>query len=194
MGWGPCQTACIKASPLLLAETLLRQLPPGGSTFKRLGLGALGQGCHRGLQHIQVPSPSKCRGLGYPQPLQSRAWLPLLPPSLVMKPRFVVRRLYAMGITPTKKSLAQLERLSVSSMCRRRLAVVLVKLKMSESIREAAALIEQGHVRVGPQTVTDPAFLVTRSMEDFVTWVDTSKIKRKVLQYQDKLDDYEVLQ
>ena len=99
-----------------------------------------------------------------------------------------------MGITPTKKSLAQLERLSVSSMCRRRLAVVLVKLKMSESIREAATLIEQGHVRVGPQTVTDPAFLVTRSMEDFVTWVDTSKIKRKVLQYQDKLDDYEVLQ
>ena len=99
-----------------------------------------------------------------------------------------------MGITPTKKSLAQLERLSVSSLCRRRLAVVLVKLKMSKSIREAAALIEQGHVRVGPQTVTDPAFLVTRSMEDFVTWVDTSKIKRKVLQYQDKLDDYEVLQ
>ncbi len=38
----------------------------------------------------------------------------------------------------------------------------------------------QGHVRLGPETVTDPAFLVTRSMEDFVTWVDTSKIKRKV--------------
>lgn len=106
----------------------------------------------------------------------------------------LLEKLYAMGITPTKKSLAQLECLSVSSLCRRRLAVVLVKLKMSESIREAAALTEQGHVRVGPQTVTDPAFLVTRSMEDFVTWVDTSKIKRKVLQYQDKLDDYEVLQ
>ena len=35
--------------------------------------------------------------------------------------------------------------------------------------------------------VTDPAFLVTRSMEDFVTWVDTSKIKRKVQRYNDKL-------
>jgi hypothetical protein len=31
--------------------------------------------------------------------------------------------------------------------------------------------------------VTDPAFLVTRNMEDFVTWVDTSKIKRKVQKY-----------
>jgi U3 small nucleolar ribonucleoprotein protein IMP3 len=30
-------------------------------------------------------------------------------------------------------------------------------------------------------------------MEDFVTWVDTSKIKRAVLKYNDKLDDYDLL-
>jgi U3 small nucleolar ribonucleoprotein protein IMP3 len=48
-------------------------------------------------------------------------------------------------------------------------------------------------IRVGPDTVTDPAFLVTRSMEDFVNWVDTSNIKRKVLQYNDRLDDYDLL-
>lgn len=42
-------------------------------------------------------------------------------------------------------------------------------------------------------TVTDPAFLVTRSMEDFVTWVDTSRIKRKVMQYNDRLDDYDLM-
>lgn len=51
----------------------------------------------------------------------------------------------------------------------------------------------QGHVRVGPQVVTDPAFLVTRSMEDFVTWVDSSKIKRTVMKYNDKLDDFDLL-
>lgn len=51
----------------------------------------------------------------------------------------------------------------------------------------------QGHVRVGPHTVTDPAFHVTRNMEDFVTWVDTSKIKRRVMAYNDKLDDYDLL-
>ena len=48
-------------------------------------------------------------------------------------------------------------------------------------------------IRVGPETITDPAFLVTRNMEDFVTWVDTSKIRRKVLQYNDRLDDYDLL-
>lgn len=30
-------------------------------------------------------------------------------------------------------------------------------------------------------------------MEDYVTWVDTSKIKRKVAAYNDKLDDYDLL-
>lgn len=101
--------------------------------------------------------------------------------------------MYALGIITTKKSLIQLEKLTVSSFCRRRLAVVMVRIKMSETIREAITFIEQGHVRVGPQTITEPAFLVTRNMEDFVTWVDTSKIKRKVLQYNDRLDDYDLL-
>jgi hypothetical protein len=85
-----------------------------------------------------------------------------------------------MGVIPHEKSLVQTEQLSTASFCRRRLAVVLVRLKMAESVREAATFVEQGHVRVGPNTVTDPAFHVTRNMEDFVTWVDTSKIKRKV--------------
>ncbi|KAJ0043530.1 hypothetical protein Pint_18925 [Pistacia integerrima] len=75
----------------------------------------------------------------------------------------------------------------------RRLSTLLVKLKFAEHLKEAVTYIEQGHIRVGPDTVTDPAFLVTRNMEDFVTWVDSSKIKRKVLEYNDKLDDYDAM-
>lgn len=106
----------------------------------------------------------------------------------------LLNKVYDMGVITTKKSLVQLEKISTASFCRRRLAVVMVKLKMSENLKEAVTFIEQGHVRVGTDTVTDPAFLVTRSMEDFVTWVDTSRIKRKVLAYNDKLDDYDLLQ
>ena len=98
-----------------------------------------------------------------------------------------------MGVLPTKKSLAQTDKLATAAFCRRRLSVVMVRLKMAETVREAVTFIEQGHVRVGPDTITDPAFHVTRNMEDFVTWVDTSKIRRKVLQYNDKLDDYDLL-
>lgn len=78
-------------------------------------------------------------------------------------------------------------------MCRRRLATVLVRLKFAEQLKEAVTYIEQGHIRVGPETVSDAAFLVTRNMEDFITWVDSSKIKRKVLEYNDKLDDYDAM-
>nr|CAD1827301.1 unnamed protein product [Ananas comosus var. bracteatus] len=105
----------------------------------------------------------------------------------------LLEKLYNMGVISTKKSLAKCDKLSVSSFCRRRLASVLVNLKFCEHLKEAVMYIEQGHVRVGPETVTDPAFLVTRNMEDFVTWVDSSKIKRKVLQYNEQLDDYDAM-
>ncbi|GAA6080275.1 U3 small nucleolar ribonucleoprotein protein IMP3 [Tachysurus ichikawai] len=42
-------------------------------------------------------------------------------------------------------------------------------------------------IRVGPEIVTDPAFLVTRNMEDFVTWVDSSKIKQHVMNYNEEV-------
>lgn len=102
-------------------------------------------------------------------------------------------KLFNMGVLPTKKSLVQCEKLATAAFCRRRLSVVMVRLKMAETLREACTFIEQGHVRVGPETVTDPAYHVTRNMEDFVTWVDTSKVKRKVMAYNDRLDDYDLL-
>lgn len=54
--------------------------------------------------------------------------------------------------------------------------------------------VQQGHIRVGTDVITDPAFLVTRQMEDFVQWSDTSKIRKKVLAYNDKLDDFDFLE
>ena len=69
----------------------------------------------------------------------------------------------------------------------------MMTIKMAEHLKEAVTYIEQGHVRVGPEVVTDPAFLVTRNMEDFITWVNSSKIKRKVMEYNDALDDYDAM-
>lgn len=102
-------------------------------------------------------------------------------------------KLYDMGIISSKTSLELCAKVSVSAICRRRLPVVMTRLKFAENLKEATSLIEQGHVRIGPRTIKDPALLVTRNMEDFITWVDTSKIKRKVSQYNDNLDDYDLL-
>ncbi|GAB2281995.1 hypothetical protein Dimus_016559, partial [Dionaea muscipula] len=65
--------------------------------------------------------------------------------------------------------------------------------RMAEFRKEAVTYFEQGHVRVGMETVADPAFHVTRNMQDFITWVDSSSFRRKVLQYHQKLDDYDVM-
>ncbi|KAI9836807.1 MAG: hypothetical protein M1819_000972 [Sarea resinae] len=91
------------------------------------------------------------------------------------------------------KGLSEVEKVSVSAFARRRLPVVMTRLGMGETVQAAIKFIEQGHVRVGPEVITDPAFLVTRNMEDFVTWVDSSKIKRNILRYRDKLDDFDLL-
>ena len=104
----------------------------------------------------------------------------------------LVEKLYNMGVIPTKSSLVQCQHLTVSAFCRRRLPVVLVRLKMCQSVSRATLLIEQGHIRVGPHVISDPAYLVTRTMEDFVTWVHTSKIRRHIATYNDTVDDYDL--
>jgi U3 small nucleolar ribonucleoprotein protein IMP3 len=105
----------------------------------------------------------------------------------------LLQKLHNMGITNTTSSLQKAEQVTVSQICRRRLAVVMVRLKMAETLQTATTFIEQGQVRVGATVVTDPAYLVTRSVEDYVTWVDSSKIRRAVHQYNDKLDDFDLL-
>ncbi|PVH73033.1 alpha-L RNA-binding motif-containing protein [Cadophora sp. DSE1049] len=109
----------------------------------------------------------------------------------------LLSKLHDMGILPSNAANAKLseveKNVTVSAFCRRRLPVVLTRLRMAETVQAATKIIEQGHVRVGTETITDTAFLVTRNMEDFVTWVDGSKIKRNILKYREKLDDFDLL-
>ncbi|RQM08024.1 hypothetical protein DH86_00001346 [Scytalidium sp. 3C] len=111
--------------------------------------------------------------------------------------KLLLEKLYDMGILPSTAANAKLssveKSVTVSAFARRRLPVVMTRLRMAEHIQAATNLIEQGHVRVGTETITDPAFLVTRNLEDFVTWVDGSKIKRNILRYREKLDDFDLL-
>ena len=50
-----------------------------------------------------------------------------------------------------------------------------------------------GHVRVGATLITDPAYLVTRNMEDFITWTHTSAIRKHVMQYNELRDDFDTM-
>ncbi|XP_048373983.1 U3 small nucleolar ribonucleoprotein protein IMP3 [Sphaerodactylus townsendi] len=104
----------------------------------------------------------------------------------------LLEKLYALGLVISKHSLEQCERVSASSFCRRRLPSLLLKLRMAQHMKAAVTFVEQGHVRVGPEVVTDPAFLVTRAMEDFITWTDSSRIRQHVLDYNQERDDFDL--
>eukprot|EP01130_Rhizamoeba_saxonica_P011895 TRINITY_DN495_c0_g1_i1.p1 TRINITY_DN495_c0_g1~~TRINITY_DN495_c0_g1_i1.p1 ORF type:complete len:184 (-),score=26.07 TRINITY_DN495_c0_g1_i1:75-626(-) len=101
---------------------------------------------------------------------------------------------YGMGLINTKKSLEQILNLSASAFCRRRLAVILVRNNYCENLKQSINYIKQGHLRIGPNVVNDPALLVTRNMEDFITWTDNSKVKGRILKYNDIYDDYDFLE
>jgi U3 small nucleolar ribonucleoprotein protein IMP3 len=107
--------------------------------------------------------------------------------------RQLVDRLYHLGILETA-SFSECEKLTVACVCRRRLPVVLLRLKFCEKISEADKYVRQGHVRIGPDVVTNPSTLVTREMEDFVGWAHGSKIRHHVRKYNDAVDDFDDLQ
>lgn len=115
-------------------------------------------------------------------------------PVRIKHEKLLLEKLYSMGVLSTKATVSHLEtKISVSHMAKRRLPMIMAKLKMTQKAQSATALIEQGHVRVGPHIVTDPAYLVTRNMEDFVTWTDRSKIKKATLKYRNELDDFNTM-
>jgi U3 small nucleolar ribonucleoprotein protein IMP3 len=101
-------------------------------------------------------------------------------------------KLHQMSVIPTGKLLDECERVNVSDFCRRRLATVLTYNKFTEKVDDAVRLIEQGHVSVGPEVVSQPAVHVTREMEDNLKWSVGSKIKRHTMKFTNQLDDFEL--
>ena len=105
----------------------------------------------------------------------------------------LLMKLYNMGLIHDPKDFAMVDKVNSSSFCRRRLPIVMVKLRMAQQIKDAVKYVEQGHVRVGTEVITDPAFLVVRNMEDYITWVDTSKIKGHIMEYNGERDDFDMM-
>jgi U3 small nucleolar ribonucleoprotein protein IMP3 len=111
----------------------------------------------------------------------------------IKKTQELLNKMYDMGLINNKGNLLDLNKIGISVFCRRRLAYLLFKNKYCETIKEAITFIEQGQVRVGIEVITNPGFLVTRALEDHITWTNNSKIKRRIAEYNNQVDDYEML-
>lgn len=108
--------------------------------------------------------------------------------------RRLIRVLYDMGvINNINATLLDLRDIKSQAFLDRRLPCIMLRLKMAESIEDAVRYVRQGHVRVGPNVVSEPSHHVVRAHEDFVTWTNNSTIKRKILRYADSIDTYDLL-
>lgn len=79
----------------------------------------------------------------------------------------LLEKLFDMGVIGSggggRGKLSDVEhKVTVSAFARRRLGVVMTRLSMADTLQAAVKFVEQGHVRVGTEVVTDPAYLVTR--------------------------------
>ena len=111
----------------------------------------------------------------------------------IKKTSELLKRLYDLGLIKSKSSLKDIDEIGIVKFCRRRLSVILFRNKYCESIKEAITYIEQGQVQLGTEVIYNPEMLVTRTMEDHISWVANSKIKRKIDVYNDNVDDYDML-
>ncbi|KAF7684243.1 U3 small nucleolar ribonucleoprotein IMP3 [Astathelohania contejeani] len=102
----------------------------------------------------------------------------------------LIRKLYSIGIINDKK-LIECTQISVSSICKRRLPSIMVDKKMVDNLGVAVRLVQQGHVKIGSRVVNDTSVLVSRGMEDFVTWADSSKIRKTIKEFEGMYDDYD---
>lgn len=102
----------------------------------------------------------------------------------------ILEKLFQMGLIHEKLGLAEVDKVGVEAFCKRRLATVVRDLKMAPNCELAAKTIHHGHVRVGTTQMRDPAFLVPRGQEDYVTWMTESKIRQHVDAFNAKRDDF----
>lgn len=84
----------------------------------------------------------------------------------------ILEKMFDLGILGTggggRGKLSDIEhKLTVSAFARRRLPVIMTRLRMADTVQAAVHMVEQGHVRVGTDVVTDPAYLVSRLVTFF---------------------------
>ena len=113
--------------------------------------------------------------------------LSLLPANDVYRKKhelMLINKLFKMGLLNDEKASPSdiMNKLNVSTF--------VFKTHMAETIFDAVKFIEQGHVKVGHNLINDPSYLITRSLEDYVTWTDNSKIKKVIKKYRNEQDDF----
>lgn len=104
----------------------------------------------------------------------------------------LVDKMFDMGLLHEKLGLSEVDKTGVEAYCKRRLPTLMVKLKMAPNCKFASDFIHHGHVRVGINQVRDPAMLVPRTLDDYITWMPGSKIRQHIDSFNAQKDDFDL--
>ncbi len=110
-------------------------------------------------------------------------------PTKIFVTRKLLSKLIDLGVISERK-LSLCTGVTVSAFCNRRLPVVMTHKKIMPNFKDADKFIQQGHVKLGIRVCNDPSILVGKEMEEFITWVDDSKIKKKIDEMNEEEDDF----
>lgn len=118
--------------------------------------------------------------------------LPAACPTKIETTSALLDKLYRLGVIKSTQSLDLCVKLPVSAFCRRRVTEVLKRLRFAEHSEHAENIVLQGHIRCGKDIIRETDVLITREMEDNLTWAEGSKYKRAIKEFRGEADDYDL--
>jgi len=92
----------------------------------------------------------------------------------------LLERLYKLGLVEKNATLTDVLNLTVEKILDRRLQTIVVKKGLANTFKQARQLITHGHIGVENRRVKFPGFMVTRELEDKVSYFNyVPKVKMK---------------
>lgn len=110
-------------------------------------------------------------------------------PTKLVVSKKLISLLHDVGIIENRK-LVDCTKVTVSSFCERRISMVLVKKKLVQTFAHADEFVQHGHIRLGTRIINDTSTLISKAMEEYLTWSDKSKLRKKIDEFNEENDDY----
>lgn len=91
--------------------------------------------------------------------------------------KILLGKLHKMGLLGKNADLDDVLSLSLENLLERRLQTVILKKNMANTTKQARQLITHGHITIEGRRIVYPSFIVTRDLEDQISFYKESPIK-----------------
>jgi small subunit ribosomal protein S4 len=91
--------------------------------------------------------------------------------------KVLLNKLYKMGLLSKNADLDDVLSLNIEILLERRLQTVIIKKNMANTPKQARQLITHGHIAVEGRRTIFPSFIITRDLEDKISFYKGSSIK-----------------